>query len=187
MNQPMHITDEILAQRIIKGDKQALYVFYERYKTKLHTFISIKVSKQQDQEELLQDTYLAFIEALRDFHGQSSIKTFLYAICRHKIIDYYRRKKIRHLVFSQLPQLEGLISPLLQPDEQLDKKEISEKIQLAFSLMSPLYRRILRYKYIEGRSVEEIAQLCSITFKSAESKLFRARKSFVLVYSSLPE
>lgn len=181
-----YISDDVLAQGILQGDRHSLFIFYERYKTKLQSFIKSKVAREQDQEELLQDTYLAFIEALRDFHGQSSIKTFLYAICHHKIIDYYRRKKIKHIVFSQLPQLEGLISPLLQPDEQLDKKEIIEKIQLAFSLMTPFYRRILRYKYVEGRSVAEIAQLCSITFKSAESKLFRARKAFVVVYSSLP-
>ena len=40
----------------------------------------IKVNNQFDAEEILQDTLFAFLEALRDFHGTSSLKTFLFAI-----------------------------------------------------------------------------------------------------------
>lgn len=182
----MESTDNELVQHILEGNQTALYQFYKRYKTKLLTLIRAKVSREQDVEEILQDTFFGFIESLRDFHGQSQIKTFLYAICHHKIIDYYRRKKIKHVVFSQMPQLEMLVSPLIQPEEYVSSIEFQQKIQKAFESITPLYKHILHYKYIEGRSVEEIASLLSLTFKSAESKLFRARKAFVLAYNQLP-
>ncbi len=182
----METTDKQLVDAILRGSEAALYEFYKRYKHKLLTLIRSKVSREQDAEELLQDTFYGFLESIRDFHGQSQVKTFLYAICHHKIIDYYRRKKIKHIVFSQMPQLEMLVSPLIQPEEYASGVEFQQKIQQAFESITPLYKTILQYKYIEGRSVEEIARLLSLTFKSAESKLFRARKAFVVAYSQLP-
>lgn len=182
----MELTDSQLIEQILQKNEVALYVFYKRYKSKLLSVIRSKIAKEQDAEEILQDTFFGFLESLRDFHGQSQIRTFLYAICHHKIIDYYRRKKIRHIVFSQMPQLEMLVSPLIQPEEYVSGVEFQQKIHNAFESIAPLYKRILQYKYVEGRSVEEIALLLSLTFKSVESKLFRARKAFVLAYTQLP-
>jgi RNA polymerase sigma-70 factor (ECF subfamily) len=173
-----------LVEKILTGDKRSLLILYRRYKPQLESFIRTKVNKEEDCEEVLQDTLFAFIEALRDFHGKSKVKTFLFAICNHKIIDYYRRKKIKHLVFSQMPQLEFLVSPLLEPEEVYDEKQMREKISRVFSAILPHYRDILKYKYIEGRSVEDIAHTMNVSFKSVESRLFRARKAFAEVYST---
>ncbi len=177
--------DQTLVDRILNREERALYEFYARYKGKLFLFIHRKVDKESDCEEILQDTLFAFLEALRDFHGKSSVKTFLFSICSHKIIDYYRRKKLKHIVFSQLPQLENLVSPLIQPEEALDKTLIKEKISRVFAEILPRYREILVYKYVEGRSVEDIASILRLSFKSAESRLFRARKAFVDSYTSM--
>lgn len=174
--------DEQLISGILARDEQALHFFYTKYKGKLSQFIRTKVEKETDGEEILQDTLFAFLEALRDFHGKSSVKTYLFSICHHKIIDFYRRKKLRHVVFSQLPQLENLVSPLLQPEEVLDKTIVKEKISRIFSEILPRYREILVYKYVEGRSVEDIAKMLRLSFKSVESRLFRARKAFVDAY-----
>jgi RNA polymerase sigma-70 factor (ECF subfamily) len=178
----MEIQDEVLIQRILNKDKQALYQFYQRYRKKLLFHIQQKIDKEQDVEEVFQDTFFAFLEAIRDFHGQSKVQTFLYAICNHKIIDFYRRKKIKHVVFSQVPQLEMLISPLVGPDQELDATEMKEKIKKVLDSLPPVYRQVLTYKYIEGYSVEWIANTMRLTFKSVESKLFRARKAFVAAY-----
>jgi RNA polymerase sigma-70 factor (ECF subfamily) len=180
----MELSDEVLIQRILIKDKQALHLFYHRYKLKLLHYIQAKVEKEQDAEEILQDTFFAFLEATRDFHGQSSIKTYLFSICNHKIIDFYRRKKIKHVVFSQLPGLEALISPLLEPEAEYDITEIKDRIRQAYTSLNPLYQQLLRYKYIDGYSVEQIAARLTMSFKSVESKLFRARKAFVLAYQA---
>lgn len=178
----MEIHDDVLIERILQKDKQALSLFYQRYRTKLLLHIRQKIAKEQDVEEVFQDTFYAFLEALRDFHGQSKVQTFLYAICNHKIIDYYRRKKIKHIVFSQVPQLEMLISPLLKPDEVLDAVEVKDRIRTAFEVIPPMYKQVLTYKYIEGYSVAWIAERMQVTLKSVESKLFRARKAFIAAY-----
>lgn len=179
------MNDQELVRQILARDKKALYWFYQTYTPKLQQFIRVRVSQTEDAEEILQDTLFGFLESLRDYHGKASIKTFLFSICHHKIVDYYRRKKLKHIVFSQMPQLEMLISPLLNPEEEYDAAALREKINRALSLLLPRYREILLCKYQENMSVEHIARRLAITFKSAESQLFRARKAFVAVYVAL--
>lgn len=177
--------DATLITRLFARDRKALLAFYRQYAPQLQRYIRGKIARQEDAEEILQDTLCAFLEGLRDFQGKSSVKTYLFSICQHKVIDYYRRKKIKHLVFSQMPQLETLISPLVGPEEALDKMLVKEKIQKVLARLAPFYRQVIVLKYMEQASVADIANKLSITFKSAESRIFRARKSFVEVFLSI--
>ncbi len=177
--------DATLIARLFAHDRGALSRFYREYAPQLRRYISARVNSTEDVEEILQDTLFSFLEGLRDFRKKSSVRTFLFSICQHKVVDHYRKKKIRHMVFSQLPQLESLVSPLLGPEEAFDAKAVREKITAVFSRMLPGHRQVLVLKYLEQASVEDIAKRLAISFKSAESRLFRARQSFVELFLSL--
>ena len=179
------MTDNDLITKILARDRRSLLLFYRRFAPKLTRFIATKIASPQDGEEILQDTLYGFLEAIRDFQGKSNIQTFLFSICQHKIIDFYRRKKMKHAVFSQMPQLESLVSPLMSPEEALDVTVTKEKIHAVLGRLLPRYRQILVLKYIEGHSVEEISGKLTLTFKSVESQLFRARKAFVELFISI--
>ncbi|MBI4062641.1 RNA polymerase sigma factor [Candidatus Gottesmanbacteria bacterium] len=177
--------DSELLDKILARDRKALSVFYRTYAPKLRRFIAAKINDVRDGEEVLQDTLFGFLEAIRDFQGKSNLQTFLFSIASHKVIDFYRRKKIKHVVFSKMPQLEALISPLMSPEEELDAVLLQEKVKSVIGRLMPNYQRVLVLKYFDHMSVEEIAQRLSITFKSAESQLFRARRAFVELFLSL--
>jgi len=177
--------DGELVGKIIARDRRAVATFYRTYAPKLRRFIATKINDSRDGEEILQDTLFGFLESLRDFAGRSNLQTFLFSICSHKVIDFYRRKKIKHVVFSRVPQLEAIISPLLTPEDELDATLLKEKVSHVLLRLLPNYRRVLILKYFDHMSVEEIAQQLSITFKSAESQLFRARRAFVELFLSI--
>lgn len=181
------LEEKKLVKQILMGNKIALRRFYLHYSPKLLNFILRNVDNPKDGEEILQDTLLASLEGLRDFSFRSTLYTFLCAIAKRKVVDFYRRKKIKTFVFSHLPEIEPLVSTLLTPDEELDEKFLKEKIKKTFKLLQPKYEKILKLKYIEGLTVKEIAAQLSISFKSAESTLFRARREFAEVFVSHPE
>lgn len=176
------MTDKALVAQILKGNERALRHFYNTYQPRLKKFVKGKITVENDLEEVMQDILLASLEAMRDFSFRSSLYTFIFSIAQHKVIDYYRRKKIKSIVFSKIPDIEPLVSTLLGPENQLDEQMLKQKISLAFQNITPRYRRIIKLKYIYGFSVLEIAKKLSISFKSAESQLFRARKEFILAY-----
>lgn len=175
--------DRGLIEGILKADQKSLRRFYTLYKPRLTSYIKRKIAKDEDVEEIVQDIFIATLDALRDFAYQSSLYTFICSIGNHKVIDFYRRKKIKSILFSQMPEIAPLLSTLATPEDKLNEELLKAQIKRAFSRISPRYHTILRLKYIYGYSVEEIAQKLSISFKSAESQLFRARKAFVAAYS----
>lgn len=178
-------SDILLCDRLLARDRGALTRFYRDNAPRLRRHIATRISAREDAEEVLQDTLFAFLEGLRDWRGRSSLRTYLFSICQHKIVDYYRRKKIRHAVFSQMPQLETLVSPLLGPEQELDAVLIREKIASVMNRLLPVYRRILIMKYMEQITVGEIADRLAVSIKSAESRLFRARRAFVELFLSI--
>lgn len=172
-----------LIEHILNGSEDALRTFYDECKPKLTNFIRLRVSNEKDVEELVQDTFIAVLEAFRDFTYRSSVYTFVCAIAKRKVIDFYRRKKIKKIIFSQMPAMEPLLSILTTPEDKLDEKILTQKIEETFNALPDQYRRLLQLKYIEGWSVGQISEELAISFKSAESKLFRARQAFVAVYT----
>ncbi len=180
----MKNTEKELVEKIIARDEKSLFSLYKTYHKPLHNFIYNKLRDHSLAEEIAHDVFLEFIESLRDFRYQCSLKTFLYTIARNKSIDYIRKKKIKKILFSALPSfvVEGLSAVL--PDDSLEKKVVEDKIEDTLHTLPREYQIILRLKYIENKSVEYIAANLVKTFKSTESLLFRARRAFIKIYRS---
>lgn len=175
-----------IVNNIIKKDVKTLLDFYRQYQRPVFNFIFRQTKDQFLSEELTQDVFLEFIEALRDFRYQASLKTFLFSIAKNKTIDWIRKKKIKKILFSALPSyvVEGLKFVLM--DEEIEKKFLTKKIAKVFKTLPNDYRFILRQKYLDGERVTEIAEKLQLGFKATESLLFRARQAFIKAFKTLP-
>jgi RNA polymerase sigma-70 factor, ECF subfamily len=174
----MGVTERDIVAGILRSDERFLRIFYTRFHAPLASYIRKKVALEADSEEILQDTLLGALEGLRDYSFRSSLFTFLCGIANHKVIDFYRKKRVKSIIFSRMGEWESLVSTVLLPEDAFDERMVRENIRRTFERVTPRYRLILRLKYIEGYSVSEIAHKLSLTFKSAESLLFRARQAF---------
>lgn len=180
------MSDKELVDKLLLGDEKALRVYYGLYKGKLSNFITNRVSSFEDAEEILQDVFIQSLDSFRNFTFKSSVLTFLCSIASHKIIDFYRRKKVKQIVFSRLPEdFTPLVSKLLGPEEEFQTKEVKEQIKQILRRIKPIYSTIIKLKYIEGHSVKQIAKKTFMSVKSVESMLFRARSSFSKEYRLL--
>lgn len=171
-----------LVSLILKRDEAAFMSFVKAHEKVLFNYIYRQIRDPEIAEELVQDVFIDFLEALRNFQFQSKLKTFLFSIAKYKVIDVMRKKKIKKVFFSALPDyvVEGL-SPVMM-EEQLEKKELASKIQTIINTLPHDYQVILRLKYIDGVRVKNIASKLSLTFKATESLLFRARRAFTRLF-----
>jgi len=177
------LREKRLIRQILSGEKRAIERFYKKYSPRLLNFINQKINHRADAEEILQDTFVSALDSLPLFSYQSSLYTWLCSIVKHEIADFYRKKKIKTILFPHLPFLEQLAAQALGPEEQLIEAEVKRKIKMVFHKLSEGYRQILRLKYIEGYSVAQIANQLGTSFKAVESKLFRARIAFQKEYA----
>lgn len=145
---------------------------------KLKKYIFSKIRENSDAEEILQETLISAHESYVFFEGKSSFFTWLCAIANHEIADFYRKKKIKTLLFSRFPFLENLVSEALSPDESYEKQELRKEVKRILSCLTEGYSQILRLKYYKGLSMFEIAGKLKTTVKAVESRLSRARGAF---------
>ena len=152
------------------------------FRQKLTRLIARKVADPMDVDEIVQDTLLSALDSLPGFKGQSQLFTWVGGIARHEIVDFYRRKKIKQIVFSKLPFLEKLVSQALGPELAYQELETKTKILATLKRLSEGYAQILRLKYVEELSMRQIANQLNLTVKAVESRLTRARLAFQKVY-----
>lgn len=63
----------------------------DQYYNYLFNYTVVRVNDEEIAKDLVQDTFFSALKATNDFRGKSSEKTWLIAILKRKIIDYYRK------------------------------------------------------------------------------------------------
>ena len=152
--------------------------FYNKYYFGIKKFVSQKIDDEGIVEELTNDIMMAAIMCRPNFDGKCNEFSWICSIAKHKIIDYYRKKKIKTILFSMSPSFEDIADKALTPERDVLKNELKEEIKKTMAELSKGYKDILRLKYIEGMKISEIANNLKLTMKAVESKLIRAKKKF---------
>ncbi len=180
-----HQADEeevALLQRIAAGDEEALAEFYARYIDAVYRFVYHQVGgHHQDAEDVTQETFIAAINNLDSFRGDSRLYVWLCGIAWRKASDLRRR---RNHVKTPQPTADEELAQLSNTGDQLTVEEMAEREALrrrvwrALLALSDHYRQVLMLKYMEEFKVSEIALIMGKTEKAVESLLVRARDAF---------
>lgn len=165
-----NISDSDLAGAIILNDKKAFEILIKRYEQPLFGFCFGFVQNSHEAEDMVQDTFLKFYEALETLDPKKSIKSFLFKIARNRCIDNLRKKK---------PQYLGSItesSLVYDPCEEFLKSEQEKNLYKAINELGENERTIIFLKYKSGLKYSEIAEIINKSESAVESVLVRARK-----------
>jgi len=178
------ITPAIL-DKVRQGSERALLLIYKKYHIALFQFINRQIRDKSASEELVQDVFLGCIDGIRENREIQSFSAYIFTIARYKTIDYIRRKKIKKLFLSTLPESVVNGAATLLFHEKVEKYEISDTVERVFMHLPHEYALVIRLKYIDGFTVKKIALHLAVNFKAAESMLFRARREFSKLYADL--
>ena len=171
-------------EQILSGNANAVREFYASYSPKILRYLKRKLPTPEDAEDLTNDVFLEAIDSLFFLEKEENVQAWLYRIAHNKMVDFYRKRKIKSILLSQVPFLQIIASEISQPEFQYEKNKIRDRIETAFHSISLKYQKILRLHYEEKIPVKELTKIFSLSFKATESLLFRARQSFRLAYES---
>lgn len=170
-------------KRILAGDSKAVIQFYKFYSPKILTYLIRKLPRLEDAEDLTNDVFLEAIESLSMLQKEEKTLAWLYRIAHNKMVDFYRKKKIKSILLSQVPFLQIIANEISQPEFQFEKDAIRDKIEASLRSLSYNHRIILELHYEQEVPIKQIARKLNLSFKAAESLLFRARQNFILAYA----
>lgn len=189
---PNHADDVRARDRILGGDRAVAEAVYERHVDSLYEFCFYRVGRDHAQcEDVVQDTFLVAFDKLVDFDGRSSFHTWLCGIAKNKIRA--ARRKLRPMRMEDvLARTDAEIDAILAdvenqplPDDVLEAAEVRELVGATLSSLPPAYRDALVDKYVDGKSVPEMAREAGKGIKAVESTVHRARGAFSRVFQLL--
>ncbi|QEF97945.1 RNA polymerase sigma factor [Stieleria maiorica] len=90
----MNEADAHLLQLIETGDQDGWRQFVDRFQRRLIAFALHRVDSLATAEDLVQETFVSFLDARENYRGDGELESFLFQILRYRIIDHYRRSGI---------------------------------------------------------------------------------------------
>lgn len=172
-------TDErVLVVSVLAKDRKATAEFVAHCADWLYPLLRSRLLPRADVvEDLMQEIVFAAWQALPQFRGEASLRSWVMGIARHKLEDYYRRKI--HAIESP-DEEEALLEPAVMPglDQQMDCAALGERVQATLALLPEAHALALIWRYRDEKSVREMARLAGKTEKAMERLLARARQNF---------
>ena len=165
----MSATDGELLAQWSAGSRAAGNELIERHFDTVHRFFRNKVGS--DLEDLMQQTFLACVEARARYQGQASFKTFLLAIARNQLFTHYSKRRREVLDFT-LTSVHDLGT---SPTGVLAKREDEHLLSEALRRVPLDAQVVLELAYWEGLDGTEIAQVLEVPLNTAYSRLRRAK------------
>jgi RNA polymerase sigma-70 factor (ECF subfamily) len=181
------LDEQQLVAAMLQGDEEAFRRFFDEYFPRVYRFALPRLSGDTElAREIAQATLTNAIRALPGFRGEAALFSWLGQICRRQIVDQLRARKRHSERIVRLDDSAGtravfetMEAPACEePEQRYLDAEMRLRVHAVLDDLPSRYGDVLEWKYIEGRSVEEIGDLLGIGHIAAQSMLARARVAF---------
>lgn len=186
--------DKQLVDRLLAGEETAFNQFFNEYFAKLFRFALSRLNGDEEAaKDVVQRSFTKAISKLESYRGESRLFTWLCTICRNESIDWLRkqgRDRDRFIPIEDNPDIQLVVDTFRadagdEPDARLEREQALKLIQVALDTLPANYGNALEWKYVDGRSVAEIARRLEVGPEAAQSLLARARRAFAEVYKAM--
>jgi len=172
-----------LVEKLRSGDNAAMEEFYNIYRSRLYSLVLEQVDRDQAvAEDLVQEVFLAALNSLDKFRGDSQLYTWLRSIALHKINDFYRRQAREPKPQNSFPDFNALMLEQTGDNEPatftlMESEEMRQSVHQALAGLPRDYQEVLVLKYLKDMPVLAISEIMGRSPKSVEGLLSRARKA----------
>src|SRR5438046_2762296 len=84
-------SDRLLIQQIRQGDARAWETLIGRYEGRLIAFVQRRIRDRAASEDVVQETFIGFLNSLPNFDDRRELQTYLFTIASHKLTDHLRK------------------------------------------------------------------------------------------------
>ncbi|GLQ29802.1 RNA polymerase sigma factor RpoE [Litoribrevibacter albus] len=176
-------SDQLLVERVQKGDKRAFDLLVIKYQSKVLSLISRYVSDAHESMDVAQETFIKAYKALANFRGDSAFYTWLYRIAvntaKNHLISRGRRPPGTDIDVDEVHSDGGLseLKNIDSPEASLHKEQVEQTLKKALEGLPDDLRTALMLREFDGLSYEDIAQVMDCPVGTVRSRIFRAREA----------
>jgi RNA polymerase sigma-70 factor, ECF subfamily len=179
----MPSSDAMLVERLPRdrsGDE--LRELYRRYAGELFGFAASALDDREQAEEVVQDVFAQLWRHAGEYdQRRASVRTWLYAIARNRIVDAHRRAAAR----PKRAEDEDSLDNAAEIDAALDQAVLRWQITAALAQLSPAHREVIRLAHYGGLTMREIAERTGIPLGTVKSRTSYALRSLRLILDEM--
>jgi RNA polymerase sigma-70 factor (ECF subfamily) len=179
----MPSSDAMLVERLPRdrsGDE--LRELYRRYAGELFGFAASALGDREQAEEVVQDVFAQLWRHAGEYdQRRASVRTWLYAIARNRIVDAHRRAAAR----PKRAEKEDSLDNAAEIDAALDQAVLRWQITAALARLSPAHREVIRLAHYGGLTMREIAERTGIPLGTVKSRTSYALRSLRLILDEM--
>jgi len=182
--------DASLVAELKAGNEQAFSLLIAQYHQQIYSLISRSLQNPNDAADITQDVFIKVFRSISSFHGDSSLRTWLYRIALHEASNqrrwWSRHKKQEITIDSSTTSDEDGQSLCLaatltcQRDSPFDhaaQSQLRERVEAALRELPEAFRTVVVLREIEGFAYEEIAEILDTNLGTIKSRLTRGRSA----------
>jgi RNA polymerase sigma-70 factor (ECF subfamily) len=158
----------------------AFVTAYALYKQRLSQYAFFKTHNPALTEDLVQDTFVKTWAYLVKHGEVHSMKSFLYHVLTHLIIDEYRRSRPASLDALQEKGFDPATHAHERLPEILDGHQAAELI----AQLPPRYQTIVRMRFLQDLSIKEISELTGQSSNTVTVQSHRGLRRLRLLYET---
>lgn len=138
--------------------------------------------RREEAEDLVQNVFVTFLETLDRFKGHSQVRTWLFGILHHKVLErrrsFYRESQqdpIDEVIQSRFDTRGGWARPPADLQRLVESRELGQSIKDCMEKLPPLQREVFVLRDMEELESEEVCKILEITRTNMFVSTSRAR------------
>jgi RNA polymerase sigma-70 factor, ECF subfamily len=169
------------------GSEEAFASLIAQYHAPLYSLIARTIPDPCEAADITQDVFIKIYRGIGSFHGESSLRTWIYRIALHEASNqrrwWCRHKRKEVTIEQELALQDG--EPFQLKDTLVDRQEspfdlaahaeLREQVEAAVREVPEPFQTVVVLRDIEGFGYEEIAEILSINLGTVKSRLMRGR------------
>lgn len=173
----------------LKAGSEAAYAWLiGEFQQPVYGLVYRVVNDPADAADTTQDVFLKVFRGMKHFHGESSLKTWIYRIALHEAANrrrwWFRHKAKETSIEPAESEAPGaaenalqvaLADPADSPFDSLAHREVQQRVEQELRKVPEPYRTTLILRDLEEMSYEEIAEILEVSLGTVKSRLTRGR------------
>jgi len=157
-------------------DERQFQKIYDATKKQLWSYIMRVSGDPALADDILQDTYIRFLQSEGSALEESKMKPYLFTVATNLLRDHWRKAKRKRA---------WLIDHVEEEKQMPDRSGLRYDVEEAFRHLTPQQRSLTWLAYVEGYEHREIAKMLNVREKSVKVLLFRAKGRLIEVFKKL--
>lgn len=177
--------DVFIWNEFLAGNDRAYEFIYKKYARILFTY-GLTLTDQQDLvKDCIQDIFVHIYENRKSLGTTNNIRRYLTSSLKNSILMAFRKQNSYNKYKNSIDEddwadNDTVIDKIISSEEEMAQKAIVDNI---WSIITARQKEIVYYRYVEGLSLTEIAELQNMDYQSVANIIHRAIKKIKKFYS----